>query len=70
MRFREERKMSKPSNKTKDEVKARRQRNLVAKHNPHKGGYHTSNKYDRRPRNDYGYLVSDWERMTNNDWYY
>ena len=62
--------MSKPSNKTKDEVKARRQRNLVAKHNPHKGGYHTSNKYDRRPRNDYEYLVSDWERMTNNDWYY
>ena len=64
--------MSKPSNKTKDEVKARRQRNLVAKHNPHKGGYHTSDKYDRRP------FRSDWERMTDlemeyggkNDWYY
>ena len=51
--------MSKPSNKTKDEVKARRQRNLVAKHNPHKGGYHTSDKYDRRP------FRSDWERMTD-----
>ena len=51
--------MSKPSNKTKDEVKARRQRNLVAKHNPHKGGYHTSDKYDRRGWRD------DWERITD-----
>ena len=53
------RKMSKPSSKTKDDVRSRRQRNLVAKHNPHKGGYHTSDKYDRRP------FRSDWERMTN-----
>ena len=51
--------MSKPSSKTKDEVRSRRQRNLVAKHNPHKGGYHTSDKYDRRP------FRSDWERMTD-----
>ena len=51
--------MSKPSSKSKDEVRSRRQRNLVAKHNPHKGGYHTSDKYDRRP------FRSDWERMTD-----
>ena len=51
--------MSKPSSKTKDDVRSRRQRNLVAKHNPHKGGYHTSDKYDRRP------FRSDWERMTD-----
>ena len=57
--------MSKPTNKSKEQVRNRRQRNLVAKDNRHKGGYHTSDKYDRRPRNDYGYLVSDWERMTD-----
>ena len=51
--------MSKPSSKTKDEVRSRRQRNLVAKHNPHKGGYHTPNRYERRGWRD------DWERMTN-----
>ena len=66
--------MSKPSSKTKDEVRSRRQRNLVAKHNPHKGGYHTPNRYERRGWRD------DWERMTDlemeygrggkNDWYY
>jgi hypothetical protein len=57
--------MSKPTNKSKEQVRNRRQRNLVAKDNRHKGGYHTPDKYDRRPRNDYGYLVSDWERMTD-----
>ena len=57
--------MSKPTDKSKEQVRNRRQRNLVAKDNRHKGGYHTSDKYDRRPRNDYGYLVSDWERMTD-----
>jgi hypothetical protein len=57
--------MSKPTDKSKEQVRSRRQRNLVAKDNRHKGGYHTSDKYDRRPRNDYGYLVSDWERMTD-----
>ena len=51
--------MSKPSSKTKDEVRSRRQRNLVAKHNPHKGGYHTPNRYERRGWRD------DWERMTD-----
>ena len=54
--------MSKPSSKTKDEVRSRRQRNLVAKHNPHKGGYHTSDKYDRRPyRTDMYSNLSDLE---------
>ena len=53
------RKMSKPSSKTKDDVRSRRQRNLVAKHNPHKGGYHTPNRYERRGWRD------DWERMTD-----
>ena len=53
------RKMSKPSSKTKDEVRSRRQRNLVAKHNPHKGGYHTPNRYERRGWRD------DWERITD-----
>jgi hypothetical protein len=51
--------MSKPSSKTKDEVRSRRQRNLVAKHNPHKGGYHTPNRYERRGWRD------DWERITD-----
>ena len=51
--------MSKPSSKTKDEVRSRRQRNLVAKHNPDKGGYHTPNRYERRGWRD------DWERITD-----
>ena len=51
--------MSKPSSKTKDDVRSRRQRNLVAKHNPHKGGYHTPNRYERRGWRD------DWERITD-----
>ena len=53
------RKMSKPSSKSKDQVRSRRQRNLVAKYNPHKGGYHTSDKYDRIA------YRKDWERMTD-----
>ena len=51
--------MSKPSSKSKDQVRARRQRNLVAKNNRHRGGYHTPDKYDRRP------YRSDWERLTD-----
>ena len=51
--------MSKPSSKRKDDVRSRRQRNLVAKHNPHKGGYHTSDKNDRIA------YRKDWERMTD-----
>ena len=41
-------KMSKPSDKSKQQVRFRRERNLVAKHNYHKGGYHTAPKYIRR----------------------
>ena len=51
--------MSKPSSKSKDQVRSRRQRNLVAKSNRHRGGDHTPDKYDRRP------FRSDWERMTD-----
>ena len=38
----------KPCLKSKDEIRTKRQRNLVAKQNRHKGGAHTSNKYERR----------------------
>ena len=51
--------MSKPSSKSKDQVRSRRQRNLVAKDNPHKGGYHTPDKYDRIA------YRKDCERMTD-----
>ena len=40
--------MSKPSDKTKAEVRFRRERNLVAKNNYHKGGYHTPGKFERK----------------------
>ena len=40
--------MSKPCDKSKDQVRFRRERNLVAKNNYHKGGYHTPPKYERR----------------------
>jgi len=38
----------KPCNKSKEQVRMRRLRNLVAKNNTHKGGYHSSKKYVRR----------------------
>ena len=50
--------MSKPTDKSKDQVRSRRQRNLVAKYNPHKGGYHTTDKYTR-PR------YNDWEGLND-----
>ena len=40
--------MSKPSDKSKEQVRFRRERNLVAKNNYHKGGYHTPGKYERK----------------------
>jgi hypothetical protein len=42
-----ETKMSKPCDKTKAEVRFRRERNLVAKNNKHQGGYHSPVKYVR-----------------------
>jgi len=48
--------MSKPTNKSKDQVRIRRQRNLVAKDNRHKGGYHSADKYERQS-------YSDWELL-------
>jgi len=38
----------KPCDKSKEQVRTRRLRNLVAKNNTHKGGYHSSKKYVRR----------------------
>ena len=40
--------MSKPSDKSKDQVRFRRERNLVAKNNYHKGGYHTPGRFERK----------------------
>ena len=40
--------MSKPCDKSKDQVRFRRERNLVAKQNNHKGGYHTLSKFERQ----------------------
>ena len=39
--------MSKVSDKSKAQVRSRRERHLVAKNNKLKGGYHTSSKYNR-----------------------
>ena len=38
----------KPCDKSKEQVRSRRLRNLVAKNNTHKGGYHSTKKYVRR----------------------
>ena len=40
--------MSKPSDKTKEQVRFRRDRNFVAKNNKHRGGFHTPDRYVRR----------------------
>jgi len=40
----------KQCDKSKDEIRNKRQRNLVAKNNKHKGGAHTTNKYERRQK--------------------
>ena len=40
--------MSKPCSKSKDQVRVRKNRNLVAKNNSHHGGYHSPSKYTRR----------------------
>ena len=50
-------KMSKPCSKSKDQVRVRKQRNLVAKNNSHKGGYHSPSKYTRTNKYE-----SDWAR--------
>ena len=38
----------KPCDKSKDQIRHKRMRNLVAKNSKQKGGYHESNKYVRR----------------------
>ena len=45
----------------------RRERNLVAKNNKHKGGVHTLNKFERRPKLAHGGMTVQeinewWER--------
>ena len=45
-----ETKMAKPTDKTKEQVRFRRERNLVAKNNKHRGGYHTLGKSERRSK--------------------
>ena len=40
--------MSKPTDKSKEQVRFRRERNLVAKNNYHKGGYHAPGKFERK----------------------
>ena len=55
--------MSKPSDKSKEQVRFRRERNLVAKHNYHKGGYHTPPKYERQQRKMSQAEINDyWEQ--------
>ena len=49
--------MSKPCSKTKDQVRLRKNRNLVAKNNSHHGGYHSPSKYTRTNKYE-----SDWAR--------
>ncbi len=51
----------------KDKVRHRRQRNLVAKNNKHKGGYHSTAKFERQRK-----LVIDHGGMSVqdiNDWW-
>jgi hypothetical protein len=40
----------KQCDKSKDQIRNKRQRNLVHKNNKHKGGAHTPNKYERRQK--------------------
>ena len=51
----------------KELVRFRRDRNLVAKNNKHKGGYHTPGKFERKRK-----LVSDYSGITQaeiNEWW-
>ena len=41
----------------KEKIRARKERNLVAKHNAHRGGYHTPTKYVRRQ------VAEEWARL-------
>ena len=50
--------MIKQERNDKDARRNRRQRNLVAKNNRHKGGYHTPSKYVRERFNVADYLTT------------
>ena len=52
--------MSKPCSKSKDQVRVRKHRNLVAKNNSHHGGYHSPSKYNRTNKYE-----SDWARAVS-----
>ena len=51
----------------KDKVRHRRNRNLVAKNNKHKGGYHTPDRFERKRK-----LTIDYGEVTQaeiNEWW-
>ena len=48
----------KHSDKTKEQVRYRRVRNMVHKQSKQKGGYHTSDKYCRREKHKWNSLYS------------
>ena len=51
----------------KELLRFRRERNMVAKNNKHKGGYHTPSKFDRKRKQ-----VSEYGGMTRqeiNEWW-
>ena len=58
-------KMSKPSDKSKEQVRFRRERNLVAKNNYHKGGYHTLGKFERERK----LTLAQYSQAEINEWW-
>jgi len=48
----------KPCDKTKEQVRYRRVRNMVHKQSKQKGGYHSSDKYVRREKHKWNYSSS------------
>lgn len=56
-------KSKRPKKETKDAVRYRRQRNLVAKNNKHRSAFHTSKKWIRKSR----FSLDDQQEI--NDWW-
>ena len=52
--------MSKPCDKSKEQVRFRRERNLVAKNNYHKGGYHAPGKFERKRKPVTMQEINEW----------
>ena len=61
-------KSKKPTKETKDAVRYRRQRNLVAKNNKHRSAFHTSKKWTRTSKYNERYFDQD-EQQEINDWW-